>query len=514
MPQIKKITLDPTQINNALLSQAEMKALDQFFKNDPGSVLWNKNEKYDYLYQNTHYTFCFTRNLLRRQRKQGKQGDRFEIFDFQDKKIGSGGYSTVYPVSGTIKFVTGKPVLKAGNRRVLKVETRIDEQRKKSIEKEYLNLIHAGHLGVKHPVFAANKSFLIMKKAVGCTLEDLLYAERYRGMLTVVERMEITFAILAAIKSQVIDKKMIHRDLKPLNMLIDMEQFPPKVTIVDYGNAIKDDEQDGHNVGTPSYRSPEAYISSQHYTSKSDAYAAGRILSYLWGDDYKNYYLSHKSKWNEIKAKSTNKLLFSRPGVNLFQKDQEQIRGFLNGLMQDDPLKRTAVDEAIDQFATIDCRKYEIPAIKEYSKSELINYEATLGKGIKAIQNLLLKLSVKGKELRRRGFTDTAQHIERLQNRLSIYTKSFAANPDPVLITKYRRACFKEIDKAKAVLQNNRDAKWLVGEIALAIGLLGVGYCLALGVNYLVTGRLGLFSQTKSDRISEEIKNSIHQLTP
>lgn len=63
------------------------------------------------------------------------------------------------------------------------------------------------------------------------------------------------------------------------------------------------------------------------------------------------------------------------------------------------------------------------------------------------------------------------------------------------------------------MLQKHRDSRWIVAEIITAISLLGIGYLFALGINYKITGRLGLFSQTKSDQTVEKLRNSIYQLS-
>lgn len=148
-------------------------------------------------------------------------------------------------------------------------------------------------------------------------------------ILTVEKRLEITFAILNAMTEQVIANDLIHRDLKPGNMIIDFSKSVDslsKVTIIDYGNAIRGERKESRRVGTTAYRPPELYLGTPSYTQKSDAYAVGRILSYLWGDDYKNYYLDHKTPWSEIKKKTTNNDLFSDPQVTLFKKMKIKLR--------------------------------------------------------------------------------------------------------------------------------------------------------------------------------------------
>jgi serine/threonine-protein kinase LegK1 len=515
------ISIDPAKIYKANLTASAMEALHEFIEHQHINDIWFMNQPYNYNYKNTQYIFCFTRTLLRRQRKNGKEGDRFEIFDSSSDPLGQGGYASVYPLLGTIRFEAGKPILKVDKNRIVKIEHHDEYDRSNCVVQEYNHLLHVSHLAVKPPVFISNQgkqSLLVMKRADGFALEKIVHPIKRRDIahlipnLTVAKRLEITLAIINAVKEQVTDKGLVHRDLKPGNMMIDLSQSPPKVTIIDYGNAITGEKQEYHRVGTTAYRAPEVYRELPKYTEKSDAYSVGRILSYVWGDRYQNYYIPHATPWHEIKRKSTNEYLFSDPDVKLFKRDRDIISQCLSRLLNEDFSARSTLNDAIRELLKIDARKYQLKRIQQLSKTKILHYEEDVLKKMHVIHALLHKLSEKGLELCQRGFDEAGNKAIELAQQLQTYSKLLADNPDPIVLMDYRKTCLKKIDSARGLLQQHRDSRWLIAEVITAFSLLGVGYLFAAWINYQVTGRVGLFSQTKTGQLTDEIRNSIYQI--
>lgn len=497
-------------MESALFDFQYLEILTEFFKQAQMGTLWNKEHCYEYTYQNIRYRFCFTHSLLKSQETE----DQFAIFDTAQEPLGTGFYGAVYPVLGTIQFKTLESVINYEAKEVIKIEDHMHHERRALVEAEYQFLKRAEYLQVKPPVFVfeenSKKSYLLMDKAEGCTLEKLLWDKGRHGGLTVKERLDITFAILHAVKSQVTDKRIVHRDLKPLNMLIDMKKKPPQIAIIDYGRAMLKGNQDDRVVGTPAYRSPESFIAPVTYTEKSDAYAVGRILSYVWGDSYTNYYLNNRKSWSwpETKQMTKNNHLFTCSGTHLFKSDERIIRNCLNGLLHEDPASRFSLEDAIKLFSHVARPMYQLETIQTFSRAKLHHYEQRL----RLINKLLCDLDKKEKDLVARGFIEIAARVKRLQSQLSKYTKEFMENPDPLLLPLYSQRCFAQIEKHRPFFQDNRDLRWLISEIVAVMGLLVVGYGVAVGVNYLVTKRWGLFSQPQTDRITEHIKSTIQGL--
>lgn len=516
MAIIKKINVNLTTLDDNPISNNEVTALEHFFQDQKKQVIWDKYQEYNYSYNQVNYKFVFGHSVIKRPSSKHPDQNHFELYDPGAKKSGAGGFSTVYPIIGNVKFKVGKIVFKDNHPRVVKIEDfrKKSKERFAGVTKEYNHLVEVGHLGVKQPIFSNKdndlRSFLIMDKADGHTLHQIIKKD-LKGInrLTFSDRLALSLAILEAIKQQVVDKGFIHRDLKPLNMLVDMAKTPPKVTIIDFGNAIKVGEVDGHFVGTFSYMAPEAFQLPHIHTTSVDDYAAGRILSNLWGDDYENYFLGGKKNWQEIKEKSTNKKLFSRESVAVFAKDQKIIRETLQKLLREESLNRETIDYAHDQLKKIDCRKYEIENIRDLSNQELKEYELRLTRQLKKVAALIDKLQTHAKDLNGRGHVEDSKVIATLSAKLKEHTTKLFDDPNPIFLEEYCTQCTELIKITKPVLQNNRNSRWIVGEVLAVIALLGVGYLAVSTINYCLTGRYCLFSQTTSDGIAEEVKNNI-----
>ncbi len=105
------------------------------------------------------------------------------------------------------------------------------------------------------------------------TLEDDKKIELARSVLQVVDELQ----------SQC---QVIHRDLKPGNIIYDAESKTSK--LVDYSLAIhvNDVDEATQEVGTLNYRPPEVtHGEKSHYSFKSDNYAVGVILEKIFGEN-------------------------------------------------------------------------------------------------------------------------------------------------------------------------------------------------------------------------------------
>lgn len=503
------------------LSHETTQILNLFFSSDSqlNNRLWMNGTEFPFKHNHIDYLITFSHSMIKVKRKKNENDYKLLVFNSNAEALGKGGYGIVYPITGAILLNSRLMFYKSLNSKVVKVETRDLTSRtrgsdpREPVIKEYTYLEKAQHLHVKSPVFSeksnVSKSYLIMDYVKGYTLEQILNPYERKKIeipsLNTSLRLELTCSILTAIKTQVLDKKIIHRDIKPSNIMVNFEQSPPQINIIDYGLAMHEGMQDHHRVGTKGYKSSEAFKINPIYTSKSDVYSAGRVLSYLWGDHFQNYYFDKSSTYESIKSKSTNEQLFSDNDIALYREDSIAIKNTLNNMIAEQAEARMSIEEAIHFFSSINKEKYNYP---DLSQTKISRFETQLKQLIHKINDL----KNKEHELESRGYFQVAAEMRTLRITLIDETNQFYTNPYLHLLSDYKKKCITTINESQNSFKNHRNSRWIIAEIATAISLLGVGYFVALGFYYLTTGRIGLFSQTKSEALVEDLSSTLIRL--
>jgi Protein kinase domain len=150
------------------------------------------------------------------------------------------------------------------------------------IERFYAEVRHAR--GVSHPNVCrvydvgeiAGRHFLSMEYVDG---EDLASLLRRIGRLPPDKAVEIARELCAGLAAAH-DKGVLHRDLKPGNVMIDGRG---RAKITDFGLAVGvgDDKGSGEVSGTPAYMAPEQ-LAGKGASVQSDIYALGLVLYELF----------------------------------------------------------------------------------------------------------------------------------------------------------------------------------------------------------------------------------------
>jgi hypothetical protein len=198
-----------------------------------------------------------------------------------DAQIGAGGMSTVYRAFDTV--LERQVAIKLMHREIASDSDQLERFRREARAVAQLNHPHVvgvidageegdaddpeGHLGLTTP-------YIVFEYVEGETLKDRI---RRHGRLPIGESVAYAIEIARALGAAH-DHRIVHRDVKPQNVLID-EEGTAKVT--DFGIARSLTEEgltaDGRVLGTTDYVSPEQAL-GQDVDPQSDLYSLGVVL--------------------------------------------------------------------------------------------------------------------------------------------------------------------------------------------------------------------------------------------
>jgi serine/threonine protein kinase/tetratricopeptide (TPR) repeat protein len=194
--------------------------------------------------------------------------------------IGQGGMGTVYMAEqeAPVRRKVALKVIKAGMDSA-QVVARFEAERQSLALMDHPNIARVLDAGSTD----AGRPYFVMELVKGIPITQ--YCDESR--LSPRERLELFVPVCQAIQ-HAHQKGVIHRDVKPSNVLVTLIDGRPVPKVIDFGVAKATDQrltertlftQFGALVGTPEYMSPEqAEISGLDVDTRSDVYSLGVLL--------------------------------------------------------------------------------------------------------------------------------------------------------------------------------------------------------------------------------------------
>jgi eukaryotic-like serine/threonine-protein kinase len=194
-----------------------------------------------------------------------------------DAQVGAGGMSTVYRAFD--RTLERQVAIKLMHREIAADSDQLERFRREA--RAVAQLSHPHIVGVIDAGEDDGRPYIVFEYVEGETLKDRI---RRSGRLSVAEAVAYAIEVARALGCAHA-RHIVHRDVKPQNVLID-EEGTAKVT--DFGIARSLDEEgltaDGRVLGTTDYVSPEQAM-GHAVTGQSDIYSLGIVLfEMLTGD--------------------------------------------------------------------------------------------------------------------------------------------------------------------------------------------------------------------------------------
>lgn len=236
--------------------------------------------------------YCFSsQHTILKHHSRSTDEPRYAVFDSRDpqgKGASAGESGGVFKIKATLKQNhTGDWQIDKTHRRIVKVYEFSNHYNLRNAHKEAQQVLNLNYLRAKHlvedSVQNSTQAFLVMREMPGVNLRQWLETTDL-SKLTTSEYLNLIIELLVKLKSQVHDRALVHRDVKPENILLGETLDPHterffKVNIVDFdlSTTLAASASNKKLAGTVGYIAPE--IEATHLCSQaSDVYSMGKTL--------------------------------------------------------------------------------------------------------------------------------------------------------------------------------------------------------------------------------------------
>ncbi len=415
--------------------------------------------------------------------------------------VGRGTYADVFVAKGyTINYPQRQ--LTYNNEIVVKRIAHLDDAKRELIANEYNFGKKIPHLGMRPPVYINDTCYLMMNYIPGKELFELITSKVFKNKD---QKLELTYKLLRAYLEQVANHQIVHLDLKPENIIVELEP-EIKVRIVDYGFARPATDYGMIACGSLCYAAPEIFSRQPKLYRPCDIYSLAKIIAALWVTDYYLFDDEALSIMIEKTNKSSEWLGKHPEGFG----ETPQLLSLLQRMLAYNPRERPNIDEAIAIFgrdypevaANINGVTYQ-PKQKTSFADRFLSLSDENRAHITTIDSNLALLNQYAEDIATK-YPDDSRIIKEFS--ASLYLIMNQHSDDPNTMKKLLLDTIYQPEIKNCALKHKYVA-YLWKNICAAVLGLGIIYGIASLIHYQRTGRYTFFQsaiKTSYDRITCE----------
>lgn len=318
---------------------------------------------------------------------------RYDVLD--NESCGSGKSGTVYKIISVLRprnrDSSSELVVSQKQKRVYKIQ-------KNAGINEYELMQRCPHLRAR-ALFRGIPSYITMRQFPGVMLNDALNDERRKKPFTHIERYRLSVGLLKALKKQIHNNMICHRDIKPDNIFYNAETG--EINILDLGiSKLIGDDLDKRSRGNATFSPPEEFISTRtgepitideyrvsigmmsKSTIKADIRSMAEVIRLVWRDVDPIFFIENADHATLMKRRIHRNW---RPDFKLFQglgsmtgDEIIAITDQLARMTEFNPDDRPDLDSCIEFFDSA-FLKYKLTKIPvQYHQSVVASHEMAL----------------------------------------------------------------------------------------------------------------------------------------